>query len=309
MGHRIMVVKLLQMYRDGGMVAWVHNRSGSKKTALDYAVLNGHMEIVRLLAPIQMPSSEIHNRTSQSPTESDKQYLGSALIASAKAQPFSLEMSEYLIAEGADVNFIREDYCETVTPLYCAAGANLELVQFLLALGADPNLDRRRIPLFNASNADIAQALLDAGANLHAEDDCGRNALEANIMDPNTTVTDLVMFRFRFFVERGVDLNHADEFGQTPLHLACGIPYRKASKISQGKAWVELLLQFGAATVEKTDEDGNTPVDIAMNFNRTEIVKILSPLVQDPDLKLRVAAWWKRKLDEEVEGPGPDTLI
>ncbi|KAF8178568.1 hypothetical protein K438DRAFT_1265777 [Mycena galopus ATCC 62051] len=47
MGLRGMVVKLLGIYD----AIVVHARNGSNHTALDYAALNGHMEVVRLLAP------------------------------------------------------------------------------------------------------------------------------------------------------------------------------------------------------------------------------------------------------------------
>ncbi|KAF8178567.1 hypothetical protein K438DRAFT_1938667 [Mycena galopus ATCC 62051] len=144
-------------------------------------------------------------------------------------------------------------YHTTWTPLYHAAGilpcdavgTSLERIQFLLAAGADPNVDHRKIPLFHTSNPDVRQALVDAGPNLHAEDDSGKNAL----------------------------------------------PRRDAGPYDV-PPWIDLLLQFGAATVDKPALDGQTPVDVAMSSNLPEIVKTLEPLVQDPDVKRRIATWW-----------------
>jgi hypothetical protein len=58
-------------------------------------------------------------------------------------------------------------------------------------------------------------------------------------------------------------------------------------------AAVELLLRFGAATVEKPGQYGLTPVDIAVARYDTETLEPLEPLVQDPDLKRKIAARWK----------------
>jgi ankyrin repeat protein len=88
----------------------------------------------------------------------------------------------------------------------------------------------------------------------------------------------------RFCLEHGVDPNHKDRVGRTPLHYACG----HAAGLS--KAFVELLLQFGA--VETADQRGATPVDNAIDMNNWETVKILEPLVQNFELRARFVAWW-----------------
>ncbi|KAF8204358.1 ankyrin repeat-containing domain protein [Mycena galopus ATCC 62051] len=199
-----------------------------------------------------------------------QKYLGRALLETARAG--HLEISKYLISEGADVNLQDEEYG---TPLYYAA-MHLDLVQFLLASGADPNIHNEPfVPLFNASNIDVAEVLLLSGANLHAEDDERRNVL--------SHVTDIEMLRF--FLERGVDPNHEDGLGGTPLHEAC----------RHGTAWVELLLQFGVTMVEKKNWNRRTPVDIAMAMGSPDVVNMLEPLVQDPNLKSKIATWWERK--------------
>ncbi|KAF8215660.1 hypothetical protein K438DRAFT_1748577 [Mycena galopus ATCC 62051] len=63
-----------------------------------------------------------------------------------------------LVSEGADVNFAEGDF----TPLFHAAeNMNLELIRFLLASGADPNLQ--------GTAGDLVPALLAGGANLHVK--------------------------------------------------------------------------------------------------------------------------------------------
>jgi hypothetical protein len=84
-----------------------------------------------------------------------------------------------------------------------ATGANnLELIQFLLAGGANPNLghDGGFRPLFGAAGLAVVQALVVTGADIHAEDGNYTNVV-AMFQDVEI---------LRFFLERGVDPNHED---------------------------------------------------------------------------------------------------
>ncbi|KAJ7361103.1 ankyrin repeat-containing domain protein [Mycena albidolilacea] len=275
-GSRVMVVKLLGMYGEG----MAHMPTGAR-TALDHAACKGHLEIVRILAPIRIDGHP------------QDQYLSHALLEAAKGIPGNLEISQYLISEGADINYFDSSIPHGVTPLFNAvtahgwAGNKLGLIKFLLASGADPNLSPSgsRVPLLNTTNLKILRALVAAGANIHAQNNHSQNVL-GFLIDYGTDVKIP-----RFFLERGVDPNHEDDFGWTPLHYAC---QRNVT------APVELLLQFGAATVERPDDDGHTPVDIAMRTASSEVVKILQSFVQNPDLEAKIARWWK-KGEEDLE--------
>ncbi|KAJ7819949.1 ankyrin repeat-containing domain protein [Mycena olivaceomarginata] len=273
MGFRDMVVKLLGMCGE----EMVHKRADGRpsRTPLDYAARHNHLEIVKLLAPIPVPGSS---------TPIEAQYLNIALLAAVQGS--NVEISEYLVSEGADVNFL--DLWEGGTPLsHAAATKNLGLVQFLISAGADPNLHQSStstIPLFNAiftHNLEIVQALVAAGADIHILD---QRRDQRNVLVYCETVELL-----RFFLERGVDPNFEDRGGNTPLHLVCA-----RAKTGFAVAAVELLLRFGAAaTVEKPGQYGLTPVDIAVARYDTETLELLEPHVQDPDLKRKIAARWK----------------
>ncbi|KAJ7242549.1 ankyrin repeat-containing domain protein [Mycena haematopus] len=239
-GFRAMAIKLLRAYGEG-MAARAHARDRVQFTALDYAARAGHMDIVQLLAPIIMPSVSIIPSISYEPQE---KYLSTALMGSAYNG--HLEISKYLLSRGADVNVLDERFY-VGTPLFLAVGSeNLELVQLLLASGADPNRSGNTgvVPLFRAAtfrSIDIAQALLAAGAKVDAQDNESQNVLF--YIDENIDM-------LRFFLECGADPNHRDNFGRTPLRHWLNW-YTKVSKLS-----VELLLQFGAATTEETDNEG-----------------------------------------------------
>ncbi|KAJ7361113.1 ankyrin repeat-containing domain protein [Mycena albidolilacea] len=167
-----------------------------------YAVHKGHLEIVKLLVPIPVPSFVVRDGL-----VSNGRYLGDGLVQSTAAG--DLEISQYLIMAGADVNHDRGGYNMRDTSIPIAAGsANLGLVQFLLASGADPNLPTHfgSTPLFNAANVDIVRTLLSAGANIHAQNTGSQNVLP-------TFMIEIEMLQF--FLERGVDPNHIDDNGET----------------------------------------------------------------------------------------------
>jgi ankyrin repeat protein len=203
----------------------------------------------------------------------------------------NLEISQYLVSEGADVDFLDDG----ATSLALATGTdNVELVQLLLGSGADPDLHSvgGLIPLFVADKIDIARALVAGGANVHITDSNSWNLAFYNNVE-----------KLHFLLERGVDPNPTDDrtqTPQTPLHSACCSTWGAKN----AKAWVELLLQFGANTVEKASGDGVTPVDYAMQHNYPEVVKILEPLVQDPDLQLRMAKWLEKRKGTAVKSVG-----
>ncbi|KAF8204143.1 ankyrin repeat-containing domain protein [Mycena galopus ATCC 62051] len=264
MGLRGMVVKLLGMYGE----RMTTTRQGStRQTPLDYAAHFGHMEIVKLLAPIPPPTSQ---------SDLYAQYLGVALHE-AVVQAGNVEISRYLISAGADVNFCDHghDFMSSPPLSYAVGAKNLGLVQLLLASGADPNLHNNdsTIPLFTAvrtENMAIVQALVDAGADIHVQ-----NAGLFNVISYCGSIEFI-----HFFLERGVDPNSEDTTGYTALHDAC-MEWRRPDF---ARASVELLCQFGAAP-DKTNLDGKTPLDLAMSYGLSDVVAILEPLVQGHDVE------------------------
>ncbi|KAJ6520420.1 ankyrin repeat-containing domain protein [Mycena sanguinolenta] len=132
------------------------------------------------------------------------------------------------------------------------------------------------MPLFNAASHDdlgVLQALLFRGADIYVKE---RNSL--NVLSYCTDIESS-----RFFLERVVDPNLAAHSGDTPLHHAC-----RAKAADFALAFVELLLELGAVTVDNHGRRGLTPVNIALRKGYTEIVEFLEPFVQDPDLKVRI---------------------
>lgn len=94
-----------------------------------------------------------------------------------------LELMDWLIAQGADVN-VRDEY--ECTPLhYHTQVNNIKKVALLLEKGADIEAQDRykKTPLLFAEyHAEVAQLLLEKGANINAKDDKGHNVIERTLI-------------------------------------------------------------------------------------------------------------------------------
>lgn len=143
--------------------------------------------------------------------------------------------------------------------LHYAEIGRLGKVQRLLAAGADPNA-RHDInigvetvtdtPLYAAAGAghhQVAEALLDAGAEVDIEADEGWRPVHHAALNGEVKMVGLL-------AARGADINRAEEMkGQTPLHIASA---------RCDKEMVRLLISLGADTACK-DRDGKTPAEVA----------------------------------------------
>ena len=69
----------------------------------------------------------------------------------------------------------------------------------------------------------------------------------------------------KILVERGADMNKADNNGATPLLIAS----------QKGHVDVVKILVERGADINKATNDGYTPLDVAKHFNHTEIIRLL----------------------------------
>jgi uncharacterized protein len=107
---------------------------------------------------------------------------------------------------------------------------------------------------------DVAEQLLDAGADVNAADDAGRSALHAAAQFGFEHNDSLRARRlFDSLLKRGADINHADNEGKTPLLLLLGAQLRPGSDCDATHigALVPLLLDAGARA-EHADQRGVT---------------------------------------------------
>lgn len=217
-----------------------------------------------------------------------------------------LEKVKLLVERGADVNARAST---GITPLMVAAQytGNAEVVRLLLKKGAKPNLDKSVEVRNNASalffammagDIEMAKALLDAGANLNdrmkvlgrftnslltyaasAGDTAMVEYLISKGANPNDVDDDKISVlawatisnradTVQLLLARGAQVNSIDNFGMTPLLYAASIDF--------GNTEVLEKLIAGGADLKARNKQGLTAVEIAKNYNHTNLASLLT---------------------------------
>lgn len=203
------------------------NSPSSFRIPLHNAVEVNEIEIVRLLiaAGVNVQAVDTGGRTA---------------LFSAR----SSEVARVLVDTGLDVE--AQD-CLGWTPLVAAINdGSLEGVKALLSVGANMNAthDRGFTVFMSAVSSserslEIMKVLVQAGADPRAVSELGWNAFHAAIdvngSDANTE--DSIRSTFELLIQLGVDINHKDAQGVSPLQRA---------KEHGTEAEVKVLLQLGA---------------------------------------------------------------
>ena len=175
-----------------------------------------------------------------------------------------------LLNHGARVNMTST---ELTTPLHwiCRAKHTTQLAQDLIERGASINAhDKLNIqPIHYACwsrNKTLVELLLSKGARLTDQDDFGRTPLhflcmpmytECLTTDDETEQYELMKYILNIYQNNSyaIDLTKQDKHGHTLLVYAC---------VSHNVLLMELLLQYQKDLLNKTTNDGRTPLMIAI---------------------------------------------
>jgi len=173
------------------------------------------------------------------------------------------QVAAYLIEMGADVNARHAEGAST--PLHYAVLTNHpDVVEILLEHGADVKAlyKTSQTPLHLAAArgyARIATLLIAHGADVNARDQTGATPLSEACW---TGEAEMV----RLLIEKGADAKDVNpETGMTPLHAAASRGYREVAKA---------LLDAGARA-DVRDNSGATPLYLALQFQRTQVIGLL----------------------------------
>lgn len=112
----------------------------------------------------------------------------------------------------------------------------------------------------------IIEKLIDEGASVNIKDQFGVPLLHRVIWKlKNETPREIKEKIIRKLLENNADVNAIDSSGQTPLYqsVLANLPYV-----------TQLLLEYGADVNLKTKE-GDTALDVAKHFNRTEVIEVI----------------------------------
>lgn len=200
----------------------------------------------------------------------------------------------FLKRGGVDVN--KQDESGNTPLIYACLRSARDLVALLLDNGADANLGNRksRTPLHFAAeggNYQIISLLIDAGADVNCTDKNGMTPLmvlaqngktdaalrfmknpEINVSIKDNTGRMAVDYAttsgLRDLVQAlsAAEAEHTDAYGNTTLHHACWN--------NQGEV-VKALLEKDPASVNKRNDDGESPLLLAVRQSNLMIVELL----------------------------------
>jgi ankyrin repeat protein len=244
-------------------------------TALLVAAMVGYDDIVGMLLDAGAYQSSVNDVGSSALTfaayRSDSELVAMLLDAGADPDPHGhhgrldvppspllvaalssdVETARLLLDAGADPN----NSTALFDPLSAAiSGQSLDLIELLLAAGANPDGNGDALPLaaaVNAADPDLVRLLLNAGADIDRVPPEGYSALAQA-----ASLGDLGMVRL--LIEAGADVDlQAPSTGWTALHSAA---------ITGSRAVVEALLDAGASPWI-TDNSGLAPAELAFDPN------------------------------------------
>ncbi len=205
-----------------------------------------------------------------------------------------VDAAKRLLAHGASLSL--KGTPQASTALHLAVDrADADMVQLLLESGANIH-DRNRnmeTPLHVAAwqrwndNTEVAELLLDYGADLDARDDLGFAPLNRAAREGSTKLASLLVLQ-------GADVESQTIKETTPLYQAAW-----AGDI----ATVRLLLDHGAK-VNARNIDRYSPLKIAVLQNHVEVARLLLERGADPSQKLFGLYAWR-----DAEGNGREEML
>lgn len=199
-----------------------------------------------------------------------------------------LEIIEMLLEHGAEINLVAPDKDPAL--FWAISFGKQAAFELLLKCGADPNIvceglhGKGTVPLINAAAFEqfgMVKQLIERGADLHAVDSLGANALFCAVYaagEANSRVTEADI---QYLLDAGIDPNHPNQLGTTALMLAAD------AKLD---SLVKLLLKGGSDPSLKNN-DGKTARDYykpKREFDDLIALSTKSPVKKKPTKKKTV---------------------
>jgi ankyrin repeat protein len=248
--------KILDLLLKNG--ANVNAKNSNGNTLLHITLANQNSEIVKLL---------LKNRADANEKDGEGNTPLCIALRQIKDQKHCTKIVDLLLSNGAGAKGTVDPYDAPIRAIIDYRRDDLhKTVDTLLKAGAD--VDGEAGGWGNVLNyaiykglPHIVEVLLKNGADVNKKSNHYRNAFQIAIEGRKTRILDLLLSS-----SKSVDIQTPDDNGQTLLHWA--IEWRSGADI------IKSLLDNGAA-VNAKDENGNTPLALALAKQNSEIVQLL----------------------------------
>ena len=177
------------------------------------------------------------------------------------AQNGELKRVKELVKHGKDIE--KRDSPDG-TPLWVAAEFGyVDIVRYLVEQGADiESFGRGETPLMAAcrtDNLDVVRYLVEQGADMEKNGNSNWTPLIYAVYNDRVNVV-------RYLLEQGANRDHADYYGDTPLHIAAKSQFCGNYEIA------ELLMAYGA-NLNAKNKRGYLPIDVAWDDDVEEAIR------------------------------------
>ncbi|WP_264735341.1 ankyrin repeat domain-containing protein [Wolbachia endosymbiont (group A) of Rhinocyllus conicus] len=168
----------------------------------------------------------------------------------------SLDVVKYLVERGANINALTAD---GRAPLELAVQKNcVDIIEFLKKAQLD--LDKGLLTAVQDGNLNKVKSLANQNANVNTRGIQDRTPLH---FAASSDKFDIVKFLF----DKNANIKAKDVYGNTPLHVAA--QYGSELEI------VEFLLDKNASDINDVNNNGSTPLHVAIQGNKPSTVKLL----------------------------------